>query len=74
MSDKFFKMYGIETRPMFYPITKHKQFKDIKCTTDEAEKIAKEVVVFPSHPGLTKEEQDYIIGAIKDYARELSVL
>jgi perosamine synthetase len=74
MAKKFFEMYGIETRPMFYPITAHGHLKNLRTTTDVAAKLAKEVVIFPSYPNLLLGEIGRITGAMREYAKELSVL
>lgn len=74
MAEKFFAMYDIETRPMFYPITEHGHLKDVRCPTAVAKKLAKEVVILPSYPGLSFDKQSHILGVVKDYVKELSVL
>lgn len=74
VAEKFFSQRNIETRPMFYPINRHGHLENIRGLNSIAEKLAKEVVVLPSYPSLTYDTQTYIIGIVKDYARELSVL
>ena len=73
-AEKFFKARDIETRPMFYSIKSHGHLKDIRCKTDVADILAKEVVIVPSYAGLTYEERCHVIEVVRDYAKELSVL
>ncbi len=68
-ANKFFSERGIETRPMFYPMNYHGHLKRFGGKIQVAELLAKEVVVLPSFPGLTEEEQNHIIKAVKDYVR-----
>lgn len=70
----FLSELGIETRPMFYPITHHGHFKDKRCKTDIAEKLSEEIIVLPSYPGITKSEQRFIIEGVKLYVSELGLL
>jgi len=69
---EFFDRHHIETRPMFYPITRHKHLSHIECETDVAELLAQECIVIPSYPELAmeKEIQDYIIKKVIEYSRE----
>jgi len=66
-ADKFFKSMDIETRPMFYPMTYHGHLKGQRGSIEVAEKLAREVVVLPSFPGLTEKEQEYIIRMVRKY-------
>lgn len=66
-ADKFFKSAEIETRPMFYPMSYHKHLKEQRGLIEVAEKLAREVVVLPSFPSMTKTEQDYIIRMVRKY-------
>jgi len=56
---------GIETRPMFYPITKHKFLENIKCDTKNATLLNNQCLVFPSYPELTRNEIEYIVDKVK---------
>ena len=73
-AEKFFYDFGIETRPMFYPITAHEHLKDVKSKTSVAAKLAKEVVIFPSFPSLGDDEIDRVVEVIKHYAKGISIL
>ncbi len=74
IAEPFFKSKGIETRPMFYPITEHFHLVDnprVKdCKTENAHILHREVVVFPSYPELTFPELIHITDSIKEYARQ----
>jgi dTDP-4-amino-4,6-dideoxygalactose transaminase len=56
----------------YYPLPLHLQkcFEDLKYKQGDlpnAEKKAQEVLSLPIYPGLTKEEQDFVIGKIKEF-------
>ena len=74
IAKKFLDSWGIETRPMFYPITAHGHLKNIKCNIEIAKILSKEGIILPSYPSLHKEGQDYIIGKVLEYVRELTLL
>ena len=57
----------IETRTMFYEITKHNHLKNIDCVTTIAEKLNKEVLLLPSYPDLTINQVDYICESVKKF-------
>ncbi len=77
---KFFTDAGIETRPMFYPITYHKHlhYKGNNRvgggTIDVARKLSQEVVVLPSFPEITTVQQDFIIDKVGEYVRKFLLL
>jgi perosamine synthetase len=64
---KFFNSKGIETRPMFYPITRHEHYRNVKSITEIAEKLNIECIILPSYPELTLKEQNHIIETVKAY-------
>lgn len=66
-AESYFKNIGIETRPFFYTINKHKHLWGIEKFPN-GEILEREVVVFPSYPDLTKEQVAEIIKGIKVYA------
>ena len=70
-AEKFFLINGIELRPMFFPITKHLQFKNLKCDTFNAELLNKECIVLPSYPELSDIELFKIIEVLKLYINKL---
>lgn len=69
----FFDSVGIETRPMFYPMSSHRHLKSYANIDDElvAKELNQSVVILPSYPDLTKEDQDYIIEKVKEYVNGL---
>jgi len=66
-SKYFFDKKGIETRPLFYPITYHKHLQHIKSNTKNAQKLNNECVILPSYPELTDLEIEYISDCVKRY-------
>lgn len=61
---------GIETRPMFPPITYHKQYSDMKCSITNAQKLYDTCLILPSYPELKSTEIKYICQTIKNYIRK----
>jgi RimJ/RimL family protein N-acetyltransferase len=55
--------YGIDTRPMFYPIGKHEHLRTISATSSEIDHD--EVFMIPSSPTLTCYDQVYIAHSIR---------
>jgi perosamine synthetase len=72
-AELYFKMHGIEVRPMFYSIFAHDHLKDnmdvrpADCTV--ANQLNKECFILPSYPELTADEQKYIIDTVNGYVR-----
>jgi len=72
-AELYFKMKGIEVRPMFYSIFSHSHLinnPDIRpgdCTV--ANLLNKECFILPSFPELTVDEQQYIIDTVNGYVR-----
>jgi perosamine synthetase len=62
----FFNKYGIEIRPFFYPYNKHEHLKDITMIHDRSinEVLNKEIIMLPSYPTLSLEEQKYIVSIL----------
>lgn len=54
---------GFETRPMFYPMSKHKHLQKFASPDDEknANLLSKEVFMIPSHPGLSRKDLEKIV-------------
>jgi perosamine synthetase len=73
---KFFTEAGIETRPMFYPITYHKHLNHKNThrvgggSIDVARRLSQEVVILPSYPELTSIQQDFIIEKVEEYVQK----
>ena len=61
---KFMLSHGIDTRPMFYEIQKHKHLADFSSpnTIDQIE-----YAMIPSSPSLTLADQTFVAGKVKEY-------
>jgi len=66
-----FESAGIETRPMFYPITRHKHLQHIECIDTNAIKLNNECIILPSYPELKDIEIEYICDIVKRYSKEM---
>lgn len=64
---EIFKEYCIDTRPFFYPINCHNHLKDIKYNDDIPIILNKEVIMIPSYPDLTNEQQEHVVDGIKKF-------
>lgn len=65
-------MDGIETRPVFYPVTDMPPYKNITEKFPIAKKIAARGINIPTHAGLTKQDIQYISKIIKKYCFQYS--
>ena len=54
---------GFETRPIFYPMSKHKHLQSFARACDEinASILNKEAFMIPSHPGLSRKDLEKIV-------------
>lgn len=59
----------IETRPMFYEITKHTHLSHIDCDTTNAKILNSQIIILPSYPELTFSQVDYICDNIKSFLK-----
>lgn len=77
-TEKYFQAHGIEIRPMFYSILKHKHllhhpdifgidYRTLHCTN--ADLLQKECFILPSFPELTDQEQTHIIHVVESYLK-----
>ena len=66
----FFTDRGIDTRPMFYPYSRHKHL-NFSGKETIATNLNNEIVVFPSYPELKDSEINYVCDAIEDFVNEL---
>lgn len=57
---------GIETRPMFYPMSKHRHLRKFARDEEGAKVIAQNSIILPSSPLLTDKEVIYICNKVKD--------
>ncbi len=61
----YFKANNVDIRPFFYPIECHGHLKDIKYEYDEiAHLLNREIIMIPSSPGMSIDEQKYVISII----------
>ncbi|MGC4057576.1 MAG: DegT/DnrJ/EryC1/StrS family aminotransferase [Chitinophagaceae bacterium] len=58
---------GIETRPMFYPVHTMPMYSEKFQKHKTAEDIAWRGINLPSYPGLSEEQQQFVIDSIKAY-------
>ena len=68
VSKKFLSDNGIETRPMFYPLSRHDHLngKVIIESESVSEIISKTSFMIPSYPELNKDEINHIINKITE--------
>lgn len=71
----YFDSKGIETRPMFYSACKQPYMQNYIdnetvqiANQEKADFLNKEVVILPSYPDLSKDEQTHVIETVKRYA------
>ena len=58
----------IDIRPFFYPYYEHKHLKQIMNNTNNnsiSERLNKNIIMLPSYPELTFQQQEYIVSKIK---------
>ena len=70
---EFFKTNNIDIRPFFYPINKHGHLKNIKYDDDISELLNREIIMIPSSPQITIEQQKYIVSMIKVFTNDLTI-
>jgi len=64
---EFFKINNVDIRPFFYPIHKHSHLINIKNDDKISELLNKEIIMIPSSPSITIEEQSYIVRIIEKF-------
>ncbi len=64
---EFFKMKNVDIRPFFYPIQKHGHLMRIKNEDEVSELLNREVIMIPSSPSITIEEQTYVVSIIESF-------
>lgn len=60
---------GIETRPMFPVISKHKHLSHLKFDESNSSDLSKNCLLLPSHPNLNKNQIDFICKIIEKSIR-----
>jgi len=66
-TSEFFKMNNIDIRPFFYPINKHGHLTSIENNDEISELLNKEIIMIPSSPTITLEQQQYIVNIIESF-------
>lgn len=73
--EQYFKMRGIEVRPMFYPISDHAHLKNhpdiLSVDSTVANLLNKECFILPSYPELNIGDQNHIIYSVNEYVKSL---
>lgn len=73
--EKYFKMRGIEVRPMFYPISDHAHLlshPDVRSVDSTVARLLnKECFILPSYPELNTGDQNHIIYSVNEYLKTL---
>jgi perosamine synthetase len=74
--DAFFRKYGIDTRPMFYPMSCHEHLRKYAIPDQEgnARLLNKECVILPSSPKLEDEQVDHIAEIMTNYLEQLGTI
>ena len=69
----YFLEQGFETRPFFYTHYNHNHLKDIKCIHDLVtnNKLNSSIIMLPSYPTLTIDEQIVVINGVKKFINEM---
>jgi perosamine synthetase len=62
---EFFKANNIDIRPFFYPINKHGHLTSIANDDEISLLLNKEIIMIPSSPSITIEEQKKVIDVVK---------
>lgn len=57
----------VQVRPFFYSLNHHAHLVDLPCHDSSEPAIAKYGVMLPSYPGLTADEQTYIVKCIEEF-------
>ena len=60
----FFKNNNIDIRPFFYPINKHNHLSMLENNDDISNILNKEIIMIPSSPNITYEEQKLVVNVI----------
>jgi perosamine synthetase len=58
---------GIETRPLFYPVHTMPMYSRLDERHPVAESLGSRGINLPSYPGLTRDDVEYIAGAVRDF-------
>lgn len=67
----FFRENGVDIRPFFYPVNKHGHLVSIKNNDTVSETLNKEIIMIPSSPSITFEEQQKVVGVVNKFVSSL---
>jgi len=68
MLARILQSYGIDTRPMFHPISSLPMYKNCDVININAAFLHQHVLLLPSYPQLTNKQVDYICEVVKKHA------
>lgn len=71
MKIMYFQENNIDIRPYFYPINSHNHLKSIKNNDNTSYILNKEIIMIPSSPSITYEEQKQVCNVILKYILNL---
>jgi len=66
-TNEFFKNLGIDIRPFFYPINYHGHLSSIENSDDVSYVLNKEIIMIPSSPNITVEQQQKIVETVYNF-------
>ena len=64
---EFFKGNNVDIRPFFYPINKHGHLTSIENNDEISLLLNKEIIMIPSSPSITIEEQKIVVDIINRF-------
>ena len=68
---EFFDANGIDVRPFFYPIHAHAHLSGLTCDNGDSDTISvllnKEILMLPSSPDMTRDEQRRVIDTVRKF-------
>jgi perosamine synthetase len=70
-TNEFFRINNIDVRPFFYPINKHFHLEKIENKDEVSEILNKEILMIPSSPNITLNEQRYVVDVIEKFINNL---
>ena len=66
---EFFKKNNVDIRPFFYPMNSHHHLKSLKNEDEISYILNKEIIMIPSSPDITFDEQTQVVNVIKLYLK-----
>lgn len=63
----FFRNHNVDIRPFFYPIDKHLHLSSIKNDDEVSVILNREIIMIPSSPTITKEEQQTVANVVYEF-------